>query len=325
MAGNRFYFGILVLIFVAIIGWTSYAMASGENEEEIYHVSVIVNDSNSDRWRAFRLGLEQAARDCNVDLNYVSTGKLENVDEEMALINRELENGAEGIIVQMVSSEEDVVQFALDLERSAMVLLESDIIPENRYGLAGPDNIGIGKSVAASVKKDYDNELEGKKIGILSGNQKQLAMQQRLKGLKEEFDQLPIDIVWEVEYTGKTNEDIKIQYEGLEKVDIIIALGNDETERMVDFLQAEEATERECALYGVGCSEKVVYYLDKGVIRTLVVPNEFNIGYQGMKAVVKQLTYHLDKAEDSQVDHLVVNQTNMYDEENQKVLFPIVQ
>ena len=331
MTRDKFYFGMLVLIFMAIIIWTSYAMDSDEKEEEYYRISVIVNDSNNDRWIALRQGLEQAAKDCNADLNYVSTGKLTSAGEEIALISRELENGAQGIIVQMVSSEENVLQGIESVAKPAMILLESDVRPENQYGLAGPDNREIGQAVADAIKQDFDKEIDGKRIGILYGNHNRLSMQQRLQGLKEGLEDVPVEIVWEHSHGESIDEVDQEQFEQLEAVDIYIALENDETERMVDFILSETGSENEEEdeenryLYGVGYSEKAVYYLDKGVIKTLVVPNEFNLGYQSMRSVVNQLKYHLDKAEDSQVDYLVIDRVNMYDEENQKVLFPIVQ
>lgn len=67
------------------------------------------------------------------------------------------------------------------------------------------------------------------------------------------------------------------------RVDIVVSLDNDRTEQAVDYLQAQEQTE--FGLYGIGCSEKNVYYLDKGVIGALVVPNEFNIGYLSAAAI----------------------------------------
>ncbi len=77
--------------------------------------------------------------------------------------------------------------------------------------------------------------------------------------------------------------------------------------------------------YGVGSSEKNVYYLDKGWIQTLVVPNEFNMGYQSMEAIAKQLIYHMDTTRSSKVNYLVVDREHLYDADIQKVLFPIVQ
>lgn len=323
MTGNKFYFRISILVLVVIISWTSYHILDNGKEEESYPVSVIVDDSNNDRWIALRLGLEQAARDYQIDLNYVFTGKLTNAEEEKGFINRELENGAKGIIVQMISSEEDAVELGEILSKAAFVLLESDVKPENLYALVEPDNIGIGKAIANAVKEDFGEELNGKKIGILSGNQNQVSLQQRLSGVEEGFMEETVDIVWCIENRNTVERD-NLQLAEAETVDLIIALENDETEKMVDYMLMEE-TDDTPLLYGVGCSEKTVYYLNKGIIKTLVVPNEFSMGYQSMEAMANQLQYHSDKAESGQVDYLVIDRTNMYDKENQKVLFPIAQ
>jgi len=66
-------------------------MLGVNKEEKKYSVSVIVNDSNNDRWIAMREGLEQAAKDDDIQLNYVSTGVFASEDEEKALIEREVE------------------------------------------------------------------------------------------------------------------------------------------------------------------------------------------------------------------------------------------
>ncbi len=322
MAGNRFYLGGFIFILVAIIIWASYGMLNVGKSEESSAVSVIVDDSNSDRWIALRQGLEQAARDYNIDLNYVSTGKISGVEEEMALIRRELDNGAKGIIVQLVSSV-DADALSDISAKAALILLETDVTPEDLYAFAGPDNLEIGRAMAKAVRQELGDELAAKRIGVLCGNQKQLAMQQRLQGLQEGLGVESADFAWMLE-----REDTQTELQlpgGSGSADIIIALADNETEKMADYLQSEERAGAACVLYGVGCSEKAVYYLDKGVIKTLIVPNEFNMGYQSMEAMANQLKYHLAKAENSQVHFLVIDRTNLYDDANQKVLFPIVQ
>lgn len=326
MTGNKFYLRMSILILTVIIIWTSYNMLGGGKEEDSHLVSVIVNDSNNDRWIALRLGLEQAAKDYNIDLNYVFTGKFADWEEEKAVIYRELDNGAEGIIVQMISgAEEEESDFADISSKAALMLLESDIKPENLYALVEPDNIGIGRAVADSIKQDFGTELKGRKIGILSGNQNRISVRQRLQGVKEGLTGEDVEIIWCVEdmefYDGETTA----AQEQTILADIVIALGNTETEKMIDYMLLDEEFREKSVLYGVGCSEKAVYYLNKGMVKTLVVPNEFNMGYQGMEALAMQLQYHSDKAEGSRVDYLVVNRSNMYDQEMQKVLFPIVQ
>lgn len=324
MNRNKFYFGIIILVLMAIIVWASYGMLNVGKSEEEYNVTVIVDDSNNERWTAFRQGLEQAAGDYNMDLNYVSTGKLSSMDEELALMQRELENGADGIIVQAISGEEDMWKLEEVSAQVPVFLVESDVIPEEVYAIVGPDNLAMGGAIANAVKDDFGEALSGKKIGILCGNQKQLAMQQRLQGVQEGLAGSKADIVWTIESKGDGESEATDLLADLDSVDIVITLGNAQTEQMVDYLQNMN-NNVECHIYGVGCSEKVVYYLDKGIISTLVVPNEFNMGYLSMEAIAKQLYYHLSNAENSQVDYLVINKENLYEEENQKVLFPIVQ
>lgn len=323
MNRNRIYFSALILVLIVIIGWSSTGMLQVGRSEKSYDVSVIVSDSNSDRWIALRQGLEQAAGDHNVNLNYVSTGKLTSGEEELALIQREVENGADGILVQMVSG--DGVSESLEeiSSRTAVMLLETDVSPEDVYAFTEPDNIGIGEAVASAVKVDFGEHLQGKKIGILCGNLEQISMQQRIDGLTESLSASGVGMLWTIDTQNAAMEQEDVSK--LEQADLIIALDNEATEWIVDWSQSSENYRKNCRLYGVGCSEKAVYYLDKGTIQTLIVPNEFNMGYQSVEAITKQMQYRLSKAENQTIEYQVVNQSNLYDADNQKILFPIVQ
>lgn len=318
MNKNRFYFGVLLLILLAITTWASYGVLNAGVTKEVHRVSVIVSDSGNDRWTALHQGLEQAANDYDIDLNFVSTVEFSTVEEELAVIWRELDNGAEGVIVQMNSSmgiEQEMEDIA---NRAAVMLLETDVFPEEVYAFGGPDNVALGMALAEAIKEDFGETLDAKTVGILCGNQEQLAMQERLQGIQDGISDTGAKVVWIIDGTDEANVDAVMREEA---VDIVVALENSETELMVDCMQGTA----ESTLYGVGCSEKAVYYLDKGVIRTLVVPNEFNMGYQSMEAIATQLRYRLTKADNCQVDYLVVDRMNLYDEDNQKILFPIVQ
>lgn len=145
MKKNRIYFGLLILALVVTIVWTSAGMLGVNKEEKKYSVSVIVNDSNNDRWIAMREGLEQAAKDDDIQLNYVSTGVFASEDEEKALIEREVENGADGIIVQLVSSEDTYAVFEKIDSSVAVMLLETDAVSEGVYSVTARIISGLVK------------------------------------------------------------------------------------------------------------------------------------------------------------------------------------
>lgn len=320
MNRNRIYFGLLMLILVIVIISSAYQMLNAGKKEDTYHVSVIVDDGNSDRWIAMREGLEHAARDNDIDLNYVFSGKFGSAEEELELIRRELENGADGVIVQPVSGTAAFEGLEEVSASAAVVLLEGDVEPQGLYGVIGPNNREIGHALGNVIAESLGSSLKEKKIGILCGSQEQIAMQERLAGVKEGLEGAGAKISWILEEQSGQEEESLVEYDGKAPVEIMIALNNEETERAIDYLLTKD-----CLLYGVGCSEKTVYYLDKGLIQSLVVPNEFNMGYLSVEQIAGRLRYHLSQTESCEVGYLVIDRENLYREETQKILFPIVQ
>ena len=211
---------MLILALVVTIVWTSAGMLGVNKEEKKYSVSVIVNDSNNDRWIAMREGLEQAAKDDDIQLNYVSTGVFASEDEEKALIEREVENGADGIIVQLVSSEDTYAVFEKIDSSVAVMLLETDAVSEGVYSVTAPDNLWIGEALAQTVLQDYGDSLSEKKIGILSGNQNQLSMQQRLGSVKKLLEDENIEPVWILSGQGENLASELVTKQADEPVDI---------------------------------------------------------------------------------------------------------
>ena len=249
MNKNRVYFGVLLLILLVITILSSYGVLNDGVGAEVHRVSVIVSDSGNDRWTALHQGMEQAASDYDIDLKYVSTVEFASVEEEIALIWRELDNGAEGVIVQMDSSQGIEQEMENISAQAAVMLLETDILPSDVYAFSGPDNVALGTALAEAIVSDCGDALDAKTIGILCGNQEQIAMQERLQGVQEQIAQTGAQILWMIDSTEAASADKVLS---AESVDIVVALNNYETEFMVDCMQGNAKV----MLYGVGCSEK---------------------------------------------------------------------
>ncbi len=324
---NRVWFCMLILAMLAAIALSYYGMVNAGKTRKVHKVSVIVNDSGSERWIAMRQGIEQAADDCGIDLNYVTTGNFQSVEETAAVIRRETESGAEGIIVQFTSVGADMPPFPSGI---SVMLLESDIEPQEVYPLTAPDNYALGSAVAEAFLAA--EEAFGGKVGVLyeaagkGAKQEALypAMQARLAGARETLERAGIETAWELALAPDASpEKTAERFSGV-SADAVLALGNNATEAAVDYLTDRDG-ENGPKLYGIGCSGKAVYYLDRGEIQSLVVPDEFKMGYQSVANMARHLQYPLSKTESSVVDYLVVNRDNLYDADNQKQLFPLVQ
>ncbi|SFG34419.1 sugar ABC transporter substrate-binding protein [Oribacterium sp. WCC10] len=292
---------------------------------EIYKVSVIVSDSNSGRWVPFKAGLEQAANDNNIELNYVHTEYLDNIYTEAEIINEEISRGADGIIAEFCLSDgvDDLV--ASIGARVPIQFVVTDVIADadvsGNHATVAPDNYAIGRAVGNELVIDYGEKLSDIKIGIISGNQNQLGMQQRLEGFIDSTKKMKPDIVWTVAETRYTREELDKAFAN-EPADIVIGLDNNSLETAVDRLSGEN--DGNVKFYGSGCSEKLVYYIDSGKIDSMILPNEFSMGYQSMSDLAIKLQNRTSQLVSKEIDYNVVHRENLFGEDNEQILFPIV-
>lgn len=322
MKKNSIYFGILVAVMLGVTAFATYGMLNTGREGEEYQVSVIVSNSSSDRWIAFREGLKQGAADNHIQLNIVSTVEFTGLSEECQIIRREFENGAKGVIVEPCSSQDEEGLLSGEVSEGAVIFVGTDVMPEGLHTVVMPDHYEVGSAIAGELLKDYEGRTEGLTVGILCGNQEQLSMQKRLSGFLDALEGTGIEVVWTAAEEGDGVRELK-SFQEEQPAEVLITLENDETELAVDYLLTEENSS--CVLYGEGCSEKAVYYLDKGLIQGLIVPNEFHMGYLSMEEIAKQLLYGASPAQNREIEFLTINKENLYDVESQKILFPIVQ
>ena len=97
MNRDRIYLGIVTAMIIMVIIYASYGLLNGGKEELHYSVSVVIDNSGSDQWNAFKEGLNQGANESGIYLNIVSASAFSGLAEEYTILERELENGADGV------------------------------------------------------------------------------------------------------------------------------------------------------------------------------------------------------------------------------------
>jgi ribose transport system substrate-binding protein len=77
-------------------------------------------------------------------------------------------------------------------------------------------------------------------------------------------------------------------------------------------------------LVGFDNSREEIRFLEQGIIHALVVQRPFNMGYLGIRTVVRALRgAEVDPV--IHTDSVLVRQHEIFTEENQKLLFPIIE
>lgn len=319
------YSRIIMTIFalLLVLLWAVYTMISHGNNKEQKKISVILTGSNEDRWFAVENGMNQAAIDNNVILSYANVSQNPTARDEWDIIQREIyENGADAVIVEPMGKEV-LIDDAKNGYKLPVVLLDSDVEPEGVYDCIHADDEEIGRLLADKLYEKYGSYIKYKKIGVVGGVASRLSMTQRMVGFCDRLREYDAKPAWTMGLGHNLEPHLMRQLER-STPDIVVALGNYETEVSIDLILGS-GLENNIEVYGEGYSEKTVYYLGKGVVDCLVVPNEYTMGYLAVQQAANKANKISSKYDNSPIMLHSIRTDELYLEENQKILFPHLQ
>ncbi|MFA9379017.1 MAG: sugar ABC transporter substrate-binding protein [Lachnotalea sp.] len=305
------------IAYVTVVIAVVIYMFSGNNAVEPTQISAILYGNTMDRWESLKQGIDQAALDDNAEINYVIMSTEHNAAEQLLLIQREIDNGADGILLTANDSNMNLKEIRMPSKTIPIVCVESGVNNEE-YTLVSADNYTMGEKLAEAIT---EAELSNVKIAIIMDHQQRDSVKARYDGFYTKIRENYSDITsWERE-AGENRAMIFVQRElTQEAVDIVVALDNSSLEAAID---ASINLNKKVKIYGIANSDKAVYYLDNGKIKTLLYQDEFSIGYIGLKTLLGGKQYTQSEISDYIPYHVVEN-TTLYLPENQRVLFPFV-
>jgi len=283
----------------------------------VYKVSVIVRGKSSEVWRIVKNGMEQAASDLNVNISFITLLEDNNVEEQKELIKREIMNGTDGILISPAdynSLSKIIEDFRKEIP---IVLFESNIETKEKFTYISCDNYELGKKLANEVIRNGNTRS---KIKILRSGFNISSEKEKYEGFIDEislskntyeFIDLPKD---EAEIYKSISEILK-----KEDTKVVVAFEPNILE-IAGKLKKEYRAET--ALYGIGSTSLIISLMEEKIINAIAMQNEFNLGYLGIKAMVSEIEN--EKINESKITSTTINTYNMYSEENQKILFPII-
>ncbi len=301
-----------------------FIMMREKGGQDLKKVSVVIQNSDDSQWAAFRYGLKMAARDQRVELNVASTRGGMAVAEIKDVLLREIEHGADAVIVQP-SYGPDMEELLIKIDKKVPVMLVGDTTSEegaaSSFPSVEPDHYAVGEAVAAELLEDYNQNLAGKSIGIVAQDGSSQAAASRRDGFLNALDGFGASICWEA--CGPFGQDGETNLEHLPKADFVIALDN---YSLIAAGECAAANNLHGALvYGVGDSTEAVYYLDTGIARCLVVPDGFSMGYQSLSEAAQGIRSFFHKMEGQKVPYTVMRRDMLFDDKNQEILFTMSQ
>ena len=283
---NTWLVDAFILISITIALWSAYNLLQTGEKRTQPKVSVLVEDSSSERWTSFRLGLDQAAAEYGADVTYITSTGFSSAEEQKGLISQEAAAGTNAMILSLYDSE--ATESVPDTMK--IVFVETDGIRDS------------GEGMAAVIPS-------GRKMGEALG-------EMMLEGLTETIESAGGSTT----VFQTSDEDLASVMFQAEKSDLIAVLEDPLLVQAAGIAVSENLGSG--VLYGIGCSPSNISYLERGVISGMVVPNEFSMGYQSLAQLSRFISNDLPAMKDIEIGFTCVRTAEVHDPENEKLLFP---
>lgn len=305
----------LLLVFAIFTGslfWMTRTDAQRGNQPKLV-LSVIMYGENPARWQALDLGIRQACSELKIEKPVISITGGYLAEEQKSMIKREINNQVDGVLVAPCNSREMQTFLEPLAKQIPIVLIENtagEILPCVRA-----DDEQMGRELAARLA-DRNHRLV-----VLDTGEAWESTTRRREAFLQSLDEAGVPYsVWSC--LGRPAGYIRRVEECIEqmKPDVLVAFDNESLEAA----GRAAADTPLLSVYGVGCSEEVVYGLDNGSIEEVCFQNEFSIGYIATMQLAQQLGIAGARPK-GLVEFKMVNRQTMYEPENERLVFPIIQ
>ena len=309
-----------VILMIMVIG-LALMMISGQNKKALDKVSVILENAGDSQWSALKYGLKMAAEEEGIELAVVDVEEGLDAEAQKKVFEREIEDGADALIVQPVLDKNDQEVLKKIEKRVPVMLVGYEAEKgETRYDLPviKEDNYEMGQALAEEMLKDFEGNIEEKKIGLLLASTDSNMLSSRECGFKDALEDKNANIL-ELSLDSLLDREENTE----SKVDIVIALDDSNLTAIGEYLASSQPHGE--ILYGIGQSTEAIYYLDKGIAECVVVPDEFNVGYQSLSEVARKLDHYFENMKKQTVSYSVIRKETLFSKENQELLLTMSQ
>ncbi|WP_051650899.1 substrate-binding domain-containing protein [Lachnoclostridium phytofermentans] len=280
-----------------------------------------VLDDSSDFWRVLVEGVQMAALEYEVKLEFMAPEKEEDFKTQNTLIEEAIKRKPD-VILLAAADYEKTYNAAKEIKDTGikLVIIDSGMKQEIADITVATDNIQAGIRVGAVTKKLVQKDG---KIGVISFVKNSKTAMDREEGLKIGLsdDSNKIEAI----YYCDSNYDKA--YDGTVELltdypDISVLVGLNQYSAVGAARAIKDmAMDTKVKLVGIDSSMEQIQYLEEGIFEAIVVQKPFNIGYLGVEKALKLLNGdYVPKQLDSGC--ALITKDNMFIGMNQKLIFP---
>lgn len=285
--------------------------------EKLLEISVLFRQSDASTWSVARQGMEQAALDLNAELRFLIPAGEDLAAEQRELLEREAESGTNAIL--LIPSDREALADTVKNITSAgtpVVTLETDLSDAGASACVGADNTALGQALGNAA---LNGAPEGSLVVLLDTAAGSTGVTDRMDAAQAVLEAAGRQVGQCRPIDGEGLASALERTLTVMRPAAVVAFDAADLEQAAALLSGREDAP---LLYGAGSTATVAAYLEQSTIVSIAAQNEFAAGYLAVGAAVQaaagQESFQLDPLE-----FFLVRQENMYEPENQKLLFPV--
>jgi len=301
---------------------TTAMSACGEKENDSKQIRIIgKSQKNSIYWDVVNAGASAAGEELGYDVEYFAPKSEEDIDEQIALINKAVEDKIDGIVIAPINADDmnEAMQKAKNANVSVLTIDSKCSLDDMVY--IGTDNYAAGNIAGTEAAK----MLKGSKEVAIIALTEESTLSVRWKGFEDAVSSdSSIEIV-EKTYCNSDRDTAKQQaLELIDKYpDLEMLCGvNQTTTLAICEAVSEKGVSGKIKVVGYDAAESEVEYINQGVLTGTIVQNPYNIGYLGVKNVA-------DMSDGKSISDIIdtgttfVTADNINDEAIQLLIYPL--
>ena len=280
-----------------------------------------VKDETNDFWMSIISGGHSAAKEFDAELIVLAPDIETDYELQEKYVEEAIKLNADAVVISPILYEEmtDTVRKVKEAGIK-LVMMDSNLDESLEDCYVATNNVEAGIKMGEKI---LDFIEEDSKIVIMSHVKDSSTAMEREQGLRQGLGPYEKNIV-EVLYANSDYEQAyQLTKELLKRRSDITLIAGTNLYSTVGVGRAVREMQLEDRVQIVGFDNDVagIQYMEEGIIDTLIVQNPFNMGYLSVQKAVELVRGH--KVEPIiYSDTEVITLENIYDKENQKLLFP---
>ena len=290
------------------------------------YVAVITKSTTSQYWKTTFAGANAAGAEYNLEVTFDGPENEEDYETQNSMIREAVKNGANAIVFSAVDYNANAAAINEAVEAGVkVVVIDSDVNSDLVSCRISTDNYKAGRMVGEAVLNGDEQDF---KVGIVNFDKNSENGQQREKGFRDAVEgNSRVSIISSVN-VNSTTEEAKSATEKMlsENPDInIIVTFNEWTSLGVGYAVQDMDMASEVRVVAFDSNVVSVGMLETGEVDALIVQNPYAMGYLGVEYACMLINGEKIKESDIDTTTTLITRENMYEPDNQKVLFPFEQ